>query len=67
MVLAEAESKVERMRQRSRMCQLQDLQTAEIWSLKDKLESNRMPRLRAVDMGLITVAELTSRVGLLSF
>ena len=49
------------------MCQLQDLQRDEIWSLKVRLVSNRMPRLRAEETGLMTVFESIVRVGLSSF
>ena len=48
------------------MCQLQDLQVAEIWSLKVRLLSNTTPRLRAVPTGLMIVVGFISRDGLLS-
>lgn len=48
------------------MCQLQDLQVAEIWALSVRLVSRRKPRLRADGMGDMTVDGFISRVGLLS-
>lgn len=48
------------------MCQLQDLQTEEIWSLKERLLSKRMPRLRAEWIGLMIVEGSISKDGLLS-
>jgi hypothetical protein len=47
------------------MCQLQDLQVAEIWSLSVRLVSRRKPRLRADGMGFMTADGCISRVGLL--
>ena len=67
MVLAVLRSRVFRMRRRSRICQWQDLQTDEIWSLKVRLVSNRMPRLRVVDTGLMIVFWSILRDGSFSF
>ena len=58
MVWAVEKSKVERMRRRSRMCQLQDLQMEDMCSLKERLLSKRTPRLRADEVGVIVVLEL---------
>mgnify|MGYP003519352663 CR=1 FL=1 len=54
MVLVVFRSREERMRQRSWICQLEDLQTAEICLSKERWLSKRMPRLRAVAIGWIT-------------
>ena len=54
MVLVVFRSREERMRQRSWICQLEDLQTEEICLSKERWLSKRMPRLRAVSIGWIT-------------
>ena len=66
MVLVVLRSRVERIRQRSWMCQFEDLQTEEIWLSKERWLSKRMPRLRAVFVGWMTVLVSMWSVGLLS-
>ena len=55
MVLVVFRSREERMRQRSWICQLEDLQTRGDLFVKGEMLSKRIQRLRAAAIGWITV------------